>query len=220
MKKRKYPSHLYPNKRYKKITYDFSLGDHFLLRYTKEDVPLDKGEQLLGKHMCASRFFNGCSTNLLSRYRKTDARFIVKGTANSPQHEDWNEGDSCYNLREIDFQYNKKRGYIGIKISDLLGVCIDKRPIVVNGIKIREDKVFLKIEHAPTKCNFWHFNIVICGINSKTGKEYKLKDQEGYTNTQMTKVATDLIHKLEPYLVRPEKMKKKYLPKNKYIKPY
>ena len=65
MKKRKYPSHLYPNKRYKKITYDFSLGDHFLLRYTKDDVPLDKGEQLLGKHMCASRFFNGCSTNLL-----------------------------------------------------------------------------------------------------------------------------------------------------------
>ena len=57
-------------------------------------------------------------------------------------------------------------------------------------------------------------------IDKTTGKEYKLKDQEGYTNTQMTKVATDLIHKLEPYLVRPEKMKKKYLPKNKYIKPY
>ena len=218
MKKRRYPKHLYPSKQYKKIVIDASLDDFVLLRYTKDNAPLKSNEKNLGLHLCASRFYNGCSVNLLSVYKKCDARYIVDGNASSPQHQEWKEGSSCYPLRLSDYKYQKTRGYIGVSIKNVHTVCIAKCEIKINGTKLRDDKVFFKIEHSPTKCNFWHFNIMIYGVNSITGKEYRLRDLVGFSSNQMKKIATALIHQLEKYLLRPFEMKRRYLPKSYYTK--
>ena len=218
MKKRRYPSKLYPQKKYKLLIVDYSLNNHYLLRYTIDNEPINESQKDLGKHFCPSRFYNGCSTNLLSVYRKCDARYIVHGKADFPQHQNWKEGDHYYSLKTSDFHYKKKRGFIGVKIKDLRSLYIDKYRIVVQGAVVREDKVYFNVEHAPTKCNFWHFNVLIYGVNSKTHETYRLRDIEGYSNGQMTKVATALIHKLEDKLVLPQDMKKMYLSKSKYLK--
>ena len=218
MKSRRYPNKLYPHKNYKPIAVDFSLNDYYLLRYTIDDEPANDRQNDLGKHFSPSRFYNGCSTNLLSIYKKCDARYIVHGKADSPQHTEWKEGKSHYHLTLSDYHYKKNRGFVGIKINDLRATFIDKRSIVVQGAVVREDKVYFEIEHAPTKCNFWHFNIMIYGVNSKTNEPYRLRDEEGYSNSQMTKVATALIHKLEDKIVLPQGMRRRYLSKKKYIK--
>ena len=70
----------------------------------------------------------------------------------------------------------------------------------------------------PTRCTFWHYNIMVYGINSKNNEKYRLCDEKGYSNSQMTKVATALIHKLEDKIVLPQDMRKRYLSKKKYIK--
>lgn len=218
MKKKHYPEHLYPSKLYKKIVVDASLDNFVLLRYTKDNAPLKPDEKNLGSHLCASRFYNGCSVNLLSVYKKCDARYVVLGKSTSPQHQDWKEGNSHFPLRLSDYKYLKKRGYIGVAIKDVHSVYIAKREIKINGTKLRDDKVFFKIEHSPTRCNFWHFNIMIYAVNSHTGKEYRLRDLNGYSQSQMTKVATALIHQLEQYILRPHQMKKHYLPKRYYVR--
>ena len=106
------------------------------------------------------------------------------------------------------------------KVVDILGSKVKPNDtITINGqALVREDKVYFNVEHAPTKCNFWHFNVLIYGVNSKTHETYRLRDIEGYSNGQMTKVATALIHKLEDKLVLPQDMKKMYLSKSKYLK--
>lgn len=218
MKKRRYPKHLYPSKRYKKIVVDTFLDDFVLLRYTKDNDPLNPNEKSIGSHLCASRFYNGCSVNLLSVYKKCDARYVVEGNSFSPYHQEWDEGASCFPLRMSDYRYKKDRGYIGVKIKDILAVNITKREIKINGTKLRDDKVFFKIEHSPTKCNFWHFNIVIYGVNSTNGEEYRLRDLDGFSSNQMSKIASALIHQLEGSLLRPFEIKRKYLPKRYYTK--
>lgn len=218
MKKRRYPKHLYPSKRYKKIVVDAFLDEHILVRYTKDNAPLHPNEKNIGSHLCASRFYNGCSVNLLSVYKKCDVRYIVEGNSSSPHHQEWTEGTSCFPLRISDYRYKKDRGYIGVKIKDILAVNIMKIEIKINGTKLRDDKVFFKIEHSPTKCNFWHFNIVIYGVNSTNGEEYRLRDLDGFSSNQMTKIATALIHQLEGFLLRPFEIKRKYLPKRYYTK--
>lgn len=218
MKKRIYPNKLYPQKNYKPLAVDLSLNDYYLLRYTVDNKPVKDGQKELGKHFCPSRFYNGCSTNLLSVYKKCDARYIVHGNAHSPQHQDWKEGKSHHQLSFSDFHYKKNRGFVGVKIEDLRATFIDKRSIVVQGTVVRNDKVYFEVEHAPTRCNFWHFNIMVYGINSKTNEIYRLCDEKDYSNSQMTKVATALIHKLEDKIVLPQGMRKHYLSKKKYIK--
>ncbi len=59
---------------------------------------------------------------------------------------------------------------------------------------------------------------MIYGINSQTKEIYRLRDIDGYANGQMRKIATALIHKLEDKILLPYDMKKRYLPKKKYIK--
>ncbi|WP_455643797.1 hypothetical protein [Parabacteroides sp.] len=143
MKKRRYPNKLYPQKGFKKITVDFSLDNHCLLRYTIDNDPVKESENDLGKHFCPSRFYNGCSTNLLSVYRKCDARYIVHGNTDAPQHKEWSEDDSHYLLSTFEYHYKQKRGFIGIKIGDLRETYIDKCSIVVQGVIVREDKVVI-----------------------------------------------------------------------------
>lgn len=201
MKNRLYPKRLYPSKNNKRIVVDFSMDEHYLLRYSDSNRPIYTSESDLGKHFHPSRFFNGCSVNLLSVYRKCDARYLVHGKADAPQHQEWNEGDSSFLLKKKDYRYKKNRGFLGVKIGDLKNTFIDKAQIKVNGAVIREDKIFFDIEHAPTKCNFWHFNIMIYGINSNTNDIYRLRDVEGYSNSQMGRVALKLVHRLENKLV-------------------
>ena len=215
MKNRKYPNHLYPKKIYKKIIFDSKLNDHCLLRYTSSDKPIEKGK--LGEHMGASQFSGGCSVNLLSVYRKCDSRYAVNGKSDAPQHQYWNEEDSSYVLHSKDFKYDKKREFIGVKIKDVRSTYIDNRSIIVNGTKIRDDKVFFDIEHAPTRCNFWHYNMYIYGINSQTKERYCLSTLNNYSNGQLKKVAVDLLHKLETHLLLPSQMKSHYLPKRYYM---
>lgn len=214
--KKYYHRRVLPNPRYKRITVDAYLNDFFLLRYTDKDKPIKKGELNLATHFSASQFKEGLSVNLLSVYRKQDACFKVLGTKDAPQHQCWVEGTQPYIPSDDILKYSKNRGYVGIRIKHLYTACIEKREIKVQGTKLRDDKVYFILEHAPTVCNFWHFNIHIEAINSATNEKYLLKDVPDYSSNQLSKVAADLLHQIADY-VKPRKyMRRIELPKHYY----
>lgn len=214
--KKCYHKRVLPSPSFKKIVIDTYLNDFFLLRYSDHDRPIKKGEKNLASHFSASQFYGGLSVNLLSVYRKQDACFKVIGSKDDPQHQPWNDGDAPFAPFEKILKYSRYRGFVGIRIKHLLRAKIDKRPIKVQGVTLRNDKAYFKLEHAPTVCNFWHFNIHIEAVNSETNQEYLLKDLNGYSNNQLTKVAVDLLHQIEDY-VKPRKYMYRYnLPKCYY----
>lgn len=214
--KKKYPHRVLPRTDYKKIVVDAFLDNFFLLRYALGDISIKKGDTNYARHFKASQFFDGLSVNLLSVFRKQDAAFKVLGSADDPQHQEWQEGNDPFSLDEGMLKYSRYRGFVGIKIKDLNKAKIDKRAIKIDGVTIREDEVHFTLEHAPTLCNFWHFNIHIEGINSNNHEYYLLRNEEGYKNSQLSKVAADLLHQIEDYVVSRKRMRAYKLPKTYY----
>lgn len=211
-----YHKRILPRADYHKIIVDTYLEKFFLLRYSIGDVSIKKGDKYIAKHFNSSQFYDGLSVNLLSVFHKQDAAFKVLGSAQDPQHNCWNSGDSPVCMQDSMLKYLRNRGFVGIRIKDLYKARIDKREIKINGVLKRNDKVYFKLEHAPTKCNFWHFNIHIEAINSNDNSKYLLRDLEGYSKNQLSKVAADLLHQIEDYVKCRSKMKAYPLPKSYY----
>lgn len=214
--KKKYPHRLLPRADYHNIVVDAYLDDFFLLRYALGNASIKKGDKSFARHFKSSQFFDGLSVNLLSVFRKQDAAFMVLGSAGDPQHQEWKQGNDPFIVDDRLLKYSRYRGFVGIKIKDLNRAKIDKRDIKVDGVTIRKDEVHFKIEHAPTLCNFWHFNIHIEGINSKNSQYYLLRNEQGYKNTQLSKVAADLLHQIEDFVVSRQRMYVHKLPKSYY----
>lgn len=211
-----YHQRILPRPDYHKITVDTYLEKFFLLRYSIGDKSIKKRDSNIAKHFVASQFYDGLSVNLLSVFHKQDAAFKVLGTAQEQQHNCWSTGDSPICMQDSMLKYLRCRGFVGIRIKDLYKAKIDKWEIKINGVSQRNDNVYFKLEHAPTKCNFWHFNIHIEAINSIDNSKYLLRDIEGYSKNQLSKVAGELLHQIEDYVKRRCKMKAYPLPKSYY----
>lgn len=225
--KRQYPTRLLPKRNFHIISVDDGLDNFFLIRYslgnksikkkvcrrklTQQDKDTQRKE--LAKHFKASQFDEGLSVNLLSVYRKQDAAFIVGSRDTSNQI--WSTNSRAQEPQNpIFYRY---RGFVGIKIKNIRNTVIDNKEIKIGGVVIRKDKVYFKLEHVPTKCNFWHFNIEIYGINSITGVEYRLRNEPSYKNSQLSKVAAALLDQIKEE-IKPRKYMHQYNIPYKYYK--
>lgn len=164
-RKRPYPVRLLPHGDYIK---DFdehlpNFNDFYLLHTSEKSVPLYDKQYLIqniGKHFIPKRFMTGMSMNLVSVYRRNDSRIIVDFKANLLAKDGWNERDtSVIPYRHL--RYNKRVGYFGFRISDILSI---KKILPIkekNGNKNETYEISTRIEHKPTKCNFWHYEIYL-----------------------------------------------------------
>ena len=90
------------------------------------------------------------------------------------------------NLRNLN-KYNNTQRYYGFKISQIqnfeISFAYTAKYITPT------DKIRFKIEHCPTMCNFWHFNIFIWGQDSSSKKWIKLECPNIISNKTFEKIA-------------------------------
>lgn len=178
----KYPNHLYPKRNYHLIPSNCKkIQDLYLLRLMAQSSMPEKGiidMALMQKYMDYHHFLNGMSCNLLSIYRKADAKYWI---TNKALNDYWCEGLANSNVEVSDFVTVNNPGYFGFRISDIKQINSAYSVCDERGRTIRRDRIQCEVQHCPTISNFWHYNIVLYGIDDTSGKEHKylLKDAVG-----------------------------------------
>lgn len=172
---RKYNKKLLPHPKYKKIADCGNLKRFFLCRLsTKKKWHITKRDRFLD-FIEERELGRGMSMVLLSKFEHKDAQIRPTGKVGDSHFEEWTPLDG--NVPPPSVRIHKNANFIGITIGDILH--IDKIQIELefkNGTK-RKDFVFLKVIHKPTKCNFWHFEIMVTAIDND-GYEYKIQDYD------------------------------------------
>ena len=216
-----YPKHIVGKSNFKKIDNVGFLKHRgfFIGRTTSIDanpfsINAVKDSFAEGKEVKASTVKNGISVNLISIYKKNDMKFFPIEDKNNPRfHVPFiQNSDGC--LPQIEeYKYNKAQRYYGFKISQIQDFEISF-VYKANGI-IPTDKIRFKIEHSPTMCNFWHFNISVWGQDSISKKWIKLECPMVVSNSTFKKLAIAafpfMAKKIvEPKVMRSRKFNKKY----------
>lgn len=222
-----YPEHLLPQENYKKITN--TLGEYYLVRQITIENNL--GDDNKATAFNASHWHEGLSTSLLSEYTISDVDFFVSGKDEPDCIKEWEdeEGQRQYpnGLMPNKYDYVKDRKCVIVKISDLLNFELENQTFSVKGIPVKKYEnadLFITVEHAPTNCNFWHFNILLNGRGKLKNKEQideyefsKRKDTIG--SGQVEKLVKNVIlGELEPLILSPkENINIQDIPKEFYM---
>lgn len=148
-----YPSHLLPQKNYKKIEMSEELSNCTILRITSSNDILMEGTKKINpvrlKENLQTKEFPDLSINLYSIYKLEDIK--IKVIAKS-FFSLWEEGSEIsIPIYETDFILDENKGYVFFCIKDILELEIP--------ISLSNETFSIKLEviHVPTKCNFWHF---------------------------------------------------------------
>lgn len=216
-----YPRRILPSPNYHNIKEEDVPFNAFLLRQIRRKHQVKTIRVLRSKCesiLSASEFYKGISCNLLSTvFRKEHSFFIPSNDAELGYIEDWHPGDSPILPTEGNCEYLPWQGYCGFKVSDLYEFEADIPIKNKNGTVVRTDVCLIRFEHAPTLCNFWHFNLFLYAKHSNTGEIYNLKDPEkGVSKSQLTKIATALADDFAPLLRTGKSLKCTYITKSKY----
>lgn len=177
-----YPMRLLPKDDFVK---DFNkhlanFNDFYLLHTAeKSEVLYDKQYLIrnIKDHFIPKRFMSGMSMNLVSIYRRNDSRFVVEFKANPLAKDEWNAMNGAI-IPKKQLKYNKRVGYFGFKISDILSIK-KQMPLKDRDGKNEETyEISTRIEHKPTRCNFWHFEIYLYAtcITKNNGPEGKVPE--------------------------------------------
>lgn len=117
--------------------------------------------------------------------------------------------------------FTPNRGYFGLKIGDVTNVRFNYNfeYKVDNNKKKRTDQCHLILSHAPTRSNFWHFNIWI--------ESHNIVDNVFFTNEvvtgklpskrNMSKRAEASFMLLQNIVCMPEQTQEVMLPQNYYV---
>lgn len=178
---RLYPHRLLPKQTYKSRIEELnSIRNFYLLHIAEEAVPLYDKYYLkanLKCHFIPGRFMSGMSMNLVAAYQRNDTRLIVDYKANPMASDGWESGHDtiCPNKQ---LKYKKNVGYFGFKIADILSI---KKVLSLKEKNGRTDETYeisTWIEHKPTKCNYWHYEIYLYArcISKENGPEGKIPD--------------------------------------------
>ncbi|MBK6545764.1 MAG: hypothetical protein IPG12_10905 [Saprospiraceae bacterium] len=153
LKSPQYPKILLPNKN--KCYFCCSIDDHSLIRYSPPGVDLKDSvsghltDRAIGKP--SSTHMPDLSTSLFSIYdtEHTKIEILKMGLTSycEPNHE------SELPIYKQDFLIDMNRGYWFVRINEITG----KRIECTHNKQTIE--AICKIEHTPTKCNFWHFSV-------------------------------------------------------------
>lgn len=162
--RKKYPVRLLPQQSFVGRFENFSvIGDFFLLHTAENSVPLFDRQYLIQNiryHFRPDRFMTGMSMNLVSVYQRNDARYVVDFILNPNAKLPWNNGDISVNPKR-DLKYKKDAGYFGFRISDILSIKKEMPIREKNGKKDETYEITTRIEHKPTRCNYWHYEIYL-----------------------------------------------------------
>lgn len=216
----KYPVRLLPLPSYHKIKDSDITRNMYFIRQIRRGHQIKRIKNLRSKCeklLSASEFYGGISCNLLSVFKKSDAAFLPSNDDLLGYTDYWNEGDAARYPTEGNYEYYPWQGYFGFKVKDVYEFEADIPIKNKNGKTIRTDTALLRFVHAPTYCNFWHFNLFLHAKHSVTGQIYNLSDAEsGVSKTQVGKIADSLIDDIAPLLRTGKSLKYTYVTKSKY----
>lgn len=217
-----YPKHIVGKSNFKKID-NVSFLKHrgfFIGRTTSIDanpfsINAIKDSFAEGKEVKASTVKNGISVNLISIYKKNDMKFFPIEDKNNPRfHVPFiQNSDGC--LPQIgEYKYNKAQRYYGFKISQIQDFEISFAYMAKS--ITTTNKIRLMMEHCPTMCNFWHFNINIWGQNASSMEWMKL-NSDIISNKTFEKIAIAALPILAKKIVEPKVMRARKLNKKYYM---
>lgn len=220
-----YPHHLYPNRRYKLITLDQWMNDNmYVIRFTDDGKPVPDLETLrnsIAYYFNKDHWFEGMSVSLCGPFRKNDVCYVIKKYKMKSYSKPWKTGKRVRLIKPKHVLFTPNRGYFGLKIGDVTNVRFNYNfeYKVDNNKKKRTDQCHLILSHAPTRSNFWHFNIWI--------ESHNIVDDVFFTNEvvtgklpskrNMSKRAEASFMLLQNIVCMPEQTQEVMLPQNYYV---
>ena len=217
-----YPKHIVGKSKFKKIdkigflkNRDFFVGRTTSINTDEFSIDAVKDSFAEGKEVKASTVKNGISVNLISIYKKKNMKFSPIEDKSNPRFHllfVWNS-DGC-TPQVGEYKYNNTQRYYGFKISQIQDFEISFAYMAKS--ITTTDKIRFKIEHCPTMCNFWHFNVYIWGQNASTMEWMKLCP-DIISNKTFEKIAIAALPILAKKIVEPKVMRARKLNKKYYI---
>lgn len=220
-----YPHHLYPNRRYKLITLDQWMNDNmYVIRFTDDGKPVPDLETLrnsIAYYFNKDHWFEGMSVSLCGPFLKNDVCYVIKKYKMKSYSKPWKTGKRVRLIKPKHVLFTPNRGYFGLKIGDVTSVRFNYNfeYKVDNNKKKRTDQCHLILSHAPTRSNFWHFNIWI--------ESHNIVDNVFFTNEvatgklpskrNMSKRAEASFMMLQNIVCMPEQTQEVVLPQNYYV---
>lgn len=211
MIKRVYPHYMYPKPNWHKIPPYNRLKNLMILRLMVNQKMPDNGNidyDTMTANMRASHFFNGISVNLLYKFKKRDAVWWIE---DKDLTKYWDYDSKTPQIQSHSLVYTNHPGYFGFRIREvesLRSTC----EIYDNKNKLqRVDDIICKVEHWPTRVNFWHFNIFLYGVeknaDGSTKRIYCLSDE--LKEKKVAKVASNMMDDFYNILVTGKQIRAK-----------
>lgn len=213
-RKNTYPHRLLPQARFKVISSFKGLGNHYILRLAPKGVVIKNVTQLKSNFKCSiqsKEFVDGVSVNLISVFRKKDVLLRPNFALHPDWEKDWKPNTTTDRPMQDVIHY-KKHSYFGFRIRDLSTITFRYHPIKnIDEPTMAPIDLFLRVEHRPSKINFWHCNIFISeqGTNIDIRKEFDEK--------VIKRMAKIVIPYLLKYALLPTAMKGKKVEKGLYM---
>lgn len=191
---RRYPRYMFPRKDYHRIPHIETLKSYSILRYMiGESMPPDTliDFDTMKRTMKDAHFYNGMSVNLLSKFKKEDAVYFI---ADKDLTDYWNYRSKSPKVLKKFISFKEDQGYYGFRIGDVESIESTFDVYNKKGDVERTDKVFCKVEHWPTRVNFWHFNIFLYGIETLSdNKEVVYRLDERLKDKKVKSIAAGLM---------------------------
>lgn len=212
-KKFVYPRRLLPSSNYHKMMSLNGIGNLFVLRAIPKGFCVRTKVHLKQNFkacMQSKEFVDGVSVNLLSVFKKKDILIKPNYRLHPEWESDWDEISSTPRPSE-DVIRERQRGYFGFRVRDLSTVLFDYFPIKgVDAPTMSPIHLTLRMEHRPTKLNFWHCTIYICEQDSLSDIRHTFDEK---VIKRMAKCAVPLIQNIA---LLPKATKEKRISKKKY----
>lgn len=222
MKKRipnHYPRYLYPKLRYHRIPPHPKMKRMMVLRLMLGAEMPKKGlidRDTMAAHMRDSQFYGGISVNLLYMYKKRD---VVWWIDDEQLTDYWDYRSTPPGIPASKLLHNKKQGYFGFCIRDIERISSTYQVFNDKGKFQREDGVICKVEHWPTRVNYWHYNIFLYGVEKKKDAEpriYLLSSECG--KSKVKNVASNLMEEFFQILRSKQQLHTYCIPKHLFRK--
>lgn len=233
----KYPEDLLPRSDYREdILEDLSsegkpslsvdkINNYYLVHTLDGGESLHSSYQLsenFRNYFIPGRFVSGMSMNLLSVYRKRHTQYVVDYKTNNGASDPWKLGD----ISIIPYKKLKKKksaGYFGMKIADIMS--IQKKLPMKNNEGAKEDEFLIStvIEHKPTRCNYWHFEIYLYAkdldntSDKYSGKMTDLASRKIISNNQVKVVPGKMLQEFKKIAKMRSEMIGFHIPEEYYV---
>ena len=196
----------------------------YVIRFTDDGKPVPDLETLrnsIAYYFNKDHWFEGMSVSLCGPFRKNDVCYVIKKYKMKSYSKPWKTGKRVRLIKPKHVLFTPNRGYFGLKIGDVTNVRFNYNfeYKVDNNKKKRTDQCHLILSHAPTRSNFWHFNIWI--------ESHNILDNVFFTNEvatgklpskrNMSKRAEASFMLLQNIVCMPEQTQEVMLPQNYYV---